>query len=383
MRLLAQFKSFLRLSFIAVIMLLNCARIRIDFATLPDFEASNWERFAGDWARTNQHSGQFRLPLQLKWKYNASGTVGTAILAVDGIAYFTTMDGRLIALDIVTGKKIGHRKIGVDATCVYHDSCLFIALRYGDKTLYKYQLNKGKFLWKIDAGDIATEPLVVDQYIIVTALYNHVDLYHISNGVRLWQTKTDDQIRSSPAYRNGVIVFGCDDGNVYAVNPSDGKIRWKFKTSASVTATPAIGDSVVYVGSSDNHFYAIHLCSGKLIWQFATNGQILQASAVNDSLVIFGSSDGQLYCLNRATGTLRWSFPAKSIISTAPLIAGSFVLFGSLDQHYYAIDLATGSERWKYKTNGRVRTAPVIWKNYLIAGSENNELYIFSFAEEK
>ncbi len=366
----------------AIAVLLNCARIRIDFAALPDIDAPNWEQFAGSMARTNSYPGELKLPLRLKWKYNTAGTVGNTILAANGIAYFTTMDGRLIAVDIATGKKIGHRKIGVDATCTYHDSCLYLALRYGDETLFKYDLTKGKYQWKIDAGDIASEPLVVDQYIIVTALYNHVDLYQSKNGVRIWQTKTEDQIRSSPAYRSGVIVFGCDDERIYAVNRSDGKIRWKFKTGASVLATPALGDSIVYVGSGDNQFYAIHLFSGKMIWQFGARGRIVHAAAVNDSLAIFGSTDGRLYCLNRATGALRWSFQAQSIISTSPMICGNLVFFGSMDQHYYAVDLETGSVQWKYKTNGRVRTTPVIWQNYLICASENNELYIFSFAEE-
>ncbi len=360
----------------------GCARIRINFATLPDITAPNWEQFGGDLARTNNYPIQLRLPLRLKWKYNTSGTVGSTILAVDGIAYFNTMDGRLFALDIASGKKIGHRKIGNDATCAYRDSCLFIALRYGDETLFKYYLPRGKYLWKIDAGDIASEPLIIDQYIITTALYNHIDLYNATTGVRIWQTKTDDQIRSSPAYRSGVVVFGCDDGNVYAVNRSNGMIRWKYKTGGSIAATPAIMDSIVYVGSSDRNFYAMDLLTGQLIWRYATRGQILLGSAVNNDRVIFGSNDGQLYCLDRTTGTLRWTFQAQSLVSTPPLIAGNLVLFGAMDQHIYALDLATGAEQWKFKTNGRVRTALVVWQNYLIATSENNQLYIFSFAEE-
>lgn len=360
----------------------NCAKIKINFDTLEKSNFPNWEMYGGNPARTNVYPGDISLPLELKWRYNATSAVGKTILVIDGIVYFTTMDGRLYALDIETGKKIGNRKINVDVTSAYSNTSLLIALRYGDETLFKYNLKQAKNEWKIDAGDISSEPLVLDNSIAVTALYQHIDLYGLSDGSRIWQTKTDGQLRSSPAFHNGIIVFGCDDGLVYAVDKTSGIIRWKFKTNANVQATPAIKDTTVYIGSSDNNFYAIDLKSGNLVWSYKAEGQILHAPAVNDSMVIFGSTDSQLYCLNRLSGEKIWSFEAESVISTSPLICHHKVFFGSLDQHYYAVDIKTGEEIWKYKTRGRVKTTPVIWGNYLIGASENNNLYIFSTAEE-
>ncbi len=367
---------------IILILLLNCARIKIKFDALEKFDFANWEMNGGNPARTNVYAGDISFPLNLKWRYSASSALGMSILAIDGFVYFTTMDGRLFALDIQTGKKIGHRKTVIDATCAYRDTSLFLALRYGDETLFKYNLKRNKNDWKIDAGDIASEPLILDHEIAITALYNHIDLYRISDGSKIWQTKTENQIRSSPAYHKGIIVFGCDDGFVYAVDKMSGQIRWKFKTNASVSATPAIQDTLVYIGSSDKNFYAIGINSGKPIWSYQTAGQILLASAVNDHVVVFGSNDSQLYCLDRLTGKKIWAFEAESIISTSPLITNSKIIFGSFDYHYYALDLSTGEEIWKYKTKGRVKTAPVIWGNYLIGASENNYVYIFSTSEE-
>lgn len=368
---------------IIFVLLAHCARIKIKFDTLEKLGLPNWEMSGGNPARTNVYFGEISFPLSLKWRYSASSALGTTILAIDGIIYFSTMDGKVFALDIKTGKKIGHRKTGVDATCVYRDSSIFLALRYGDDTLFRYNLNRAKNNWKIDAGDIASEPLILDHEIAITALYNHIDLYNISDGSKIWQTKTDDQIRSSPAFHKGIIVFGCDDGFVYAVKKIGGQIYWKFKTNASVAATPAIQDTIVYIGSSDNNFYAIGIKSGKSIWSYPTAGQVLLAPAVNDRVVIFGSNDRHLYCLDRLTGKKIWSFEAESIIGTSPLITNSKVIFGSFDYHYYALDLNTGEEIWKYKTKGRVKTAPVIWGSYLIGASENNNVYIFSATEEK
>jgi len=339
--------------------------------------------YGGNPARTNHYPGDMSLPLKLIWKYNASSAIGKTILVVDGIVFFNTKDGRIYALNIKDGDKLGHKKTEVDATSAYKDTSVYIAYRYGDFTLLKYNLKEAKIDWRIDAGDIASEPLMLDDGIVITALYKHIDFYSLIDGARIWQTKTDDQIRSSPAFNQGTIVFGCDDGYVYAVGEMIGESKWKFQTNASVQATPAIKDTIVYIGSSDYYFYAISLKTGKLVWKHKTNGQILHAPAVNDDIVIFGSTDSRLYCLNRLSGKEIWIFQAKSVISTSPLICNNTVLFGSLDQHYYAVNLETGYEIWKYKTRGRVRTAPVVWGKYLIGAAENNTIYAFSSSEEK
>jgi len=374
--------KYIKFFLVVIILFINCARIKINSEVFEKISIPNWKMYGGNPARTNFYPGTISLPLKLTWKYDASSAIGKTIIVIDSLVYFTTMDGRLYALDIKTGEKIGHKKINVHAACAYQDNSIVIAYRYGDNTLFKYNLKRAKYDWKIDAGDITSEPLLLENSIVITALYNHVDLYNATDGSRIWQIKIEDQIRSSPAFHQGIIVFGCDDGLLYAVDKLYGEILWKYKTNASVEATPAIKDTIVYIGSSDKNFYAINIKTGKLIWSFKTGGQIFHSPAVNDSVVTLGTTDSQLYCLDRFSGKKIWSFEAKSVISTSPLISNNKVFFGSLDHHYYAVDLTSGKEIWKFKTKGRVKTAPVIWGNYLIGASENNHVYAFSTAEE-
>jgi outer membrane protein assembly factor BamB len=374
--------KFIKIALLITLILAGCSKIKIvHFASDPPI-IKNWEMYGGNAARTNFYPGNISLPLKLKWRYDATSAIGKTMLAVDGILYFTTLDGRLYAVDIASGKKIGQKKINFDAAPACQDTNLILGLRYGDETLFKYNLKTAKYEWKIDAGDIASEPLVLDENIIITALYNHIDLYDAKNGTKIWQTKTPDHIHSSPAVKHDKIIFGCDDGFVYAVEKLTGSIIWKFKTSASIQATPVIGDSIVYVGSLDKKLYAISLGNGKLIWSFQAGGQLFEAAALHNEFVIFGSTDSKLYCLDRTSGKETWTYEAKSVISTSPLICQDKVFFGSLDNFYYALDLKTGNELWKYETKGRIRTNPVIWGNYLIGASENNYVYVFSPEQE-
>ncbi len=84
-----------------------------------------------------------------------------------------------------------------------------------------------------------------------------------------WKFPTGDRVISSPVFKDNVIYFGGDDGNVYAVDAATGRQIWKRATNGPVPATPAIADGTVYVGSYDGKFYAFNAQTGALKWKFA------------------------------------------------------------------------------------------------------------------
>lgn len=84
-------------------------------------------------------------------------------------------------------------------------------------------------------------------------------------GTARWTFRAGAGVRSSPAVATGgerdVIVFGADDGFVYAVEDagSEPVLLWTFDTGASVgSASPSIGqDGTVYVGNEAGVLFAI------------------------------------------------------------------------------------------------------------------------------
>ena len=376
--------SKLTVSFIIMLTLCSCSRIVIKDVNLERDVVNDWPMYGNNPQRTNKYSQSIKLPLELIWCEKTTAAVEKSILAIDSVIYFGTLNERLSAIHIGTKKKVGKKKIDFPATCAYYNNHLIVARRYGNNTLYNLNLINGKTNWKINAGDIESEPLVVDNNIIITALYNHIDSYEFDTGTKLWTFKTDDQIRSSPAIIKNTLIFGCDDGNVYAIDKNNGKLLWKFATEASVQATPAIDiqNNYVLIGSSDFNFYALSIKYGTEIWRFQTNGQILNGAAIKNNKVIFGSTDNNVYCVDIQSGELYWNFTANSVVSTSPIISGDIVFWGSLDHNFYANNINNGKLLWKYKAKGRIRTTPVVWCNYFIGASENNYLYVFRTEED-
>ena len=72
----------------------------------------------------------------------------------------------------------------------------------------------------------------------------------------MWNFSTGNIIDSAPFVADGVVCFGSEDGNVYALNATTGVKIWSFTTQSAVESSPSIVNGVVYVGSDDNNVYA-------------------------------------------------------------------------------------------------------------------------------
>ncbi|HKE42674.1 MAG TPA: PQQ-binding-like beta-propeller repeat protein, partial [Casimicrobiaceae bacterium] len=230
-----------------------------------------------------------------------------------------------------------------------------------------------------------------------------------------WSFPTGDRIVSSPVYKDGVIYFGSDDGNVYAVDAVDGHQVWKQKTGGPVSSTPAVGGETLYVVSYDGRLYALDLRTGATRWKFATGGErrfeakglhgmqpktqtiadvfdvFLSSPVLADGGVYFGSGDGHVYALDAATGDLRWKFETGDVVHASPAYADGVIFIGSWDSYFYAIDARTGSEKWRFHggedplIHNQVgfQSSPAVINGMVYTGCRDSNLYALDAATGK
>src|SRR5450759_114428 len=63
----------------------------------------------------------------------------------------------------------------------------------------------------------------------------------------LWNYTTGNEVYSSPSIVHGVVYISSADGNVYALNATNGTQLWNYATQG-FGSSPAIVNGVVYVG---------------------------------------------------------------------------------------------------------------------------------------
>ena len=52
-----------------------------------------------------------------------------------------------------------------------------------------------------------------------------------------WKFPTGDRVVGSPVWSDGIIYFGGDDGNIYAVDSKTGRQLWKHATGGPAPST--------------------------------------------------------------------------------------------------------------------------------------------------
>jgi outer membrane protein assembly factor BamB len=230
-----------------------------------------------------------------------------------------------------------------------------------------------------------------------------------------WSFATGGRVISSPVTEDGVIFFGSDDGNVYAVNAGSGQQIWKRATGGPVPATPAVANGFVYIGSFDGKFYALDARTGAPKWKFVTGGErqfeakgihgwqpknqtipdpfdiYLSSPVVVNGTVYFGSGDGNVYAVDAASGDLRWKFAASDVVHASPAYAEGVVYAGSWDSYFYAIDAASGKEKWRFHggedplIHNQVgfQSSPAVVNGVVYTGCRDSNLYAIDAATGK
>ncbi|MFO1338366.1 MAG: PQQ-binding-like beta-propeller repeat protein [Burkholderiaceae bacterium] len=224
-----------------------------------------------------------------------------------------------------------------------------------------------------------------------------------------WSFATGDRIVGSPAFADGVVYIGSDDGKLYALDAATGRQRWQHRTGGPVSSSPAVAGGLVYVLSYDGRLHALDAASGAMRWKFATEGErrfearglngmqprgqtfadpfdcYLSSPVVAGGAVLFGSSDGHVYALDAASGALRWKFRTGDVVHASPAVADGRVFVGSWDGRFYALDLASGRELWHHEggvdplmhNQQGYQASPAVSGDMVYTGSRDAHVYAF------
>lgn len=346
---------------------------------------NDWNMYGGDIGRTNVAREALLPPLTMMWEYDASaGFSPYSVTVADHLLFAGNLQGEVHAVDVLTGKGTGVRDFGtaIVGAPVVNANMIFVALANEEESFLDYNLEHGAVEWSDKLGAIESSPLLIDQRFYIASLQGKVTCVDKNNGSMPWiytvpQSKKGNLIHSSPASDGNILVFGCDNGNVYALDIRNGNLKWMAATNGSVLASPSVNDGKVFVGSLDNTFYAFDLETGKEVWRRPLGAKIYSSQAVDDHHVFVGTVGRILYCLKKENGEVVWTYVANGAFNSAPLVAGKVVYAGCIDKNLYAFDTDSGKLLWQYKTAGRIKTMPVIRNQQLFLLAEDHSIFAF------
>ena len=116
-------------------------------------------------------------------------------------------------------------------------------------------------------AEILAEPLVAGGKVFSANGLGVVSAYTMT-GKKLWSFTAGDAVYSSPVMAEGKVVFGCNDGWLYALDAATGKLAWVNKDGTyTVESKPFVWNGKVYYGAWDQYIRCVNAKDGKLVWQ--------------------------------------------------------------------------------------------------------------------
>jgi outer membrane protein assembly factor BamB len=200
------------------------------------------------------------------------------------------------------------------------------------------------------------------------------------NGRKEWRFKTTGPVNSAPGFWNDLVLFGDDDGRLYAVSIPDGKEAWRAELGSEILSAPSVSGDRVYVATADGKVAALNAADGRILWEggrkneftgrikFTIRGNASPAPDPAGDRIFVGYSDGVLQSLSAAGGKVLWE---KNLVSDfkdgrerakgfsdvdgTPLVEGDRVYVATFDGGLFALGKQNGAVVWSRPQGSGVR----------------------------
>lgn len=198
-----------------------------------------------------------------------------------------------------------------------------------------------------------------------------------------WRFPAGGGIQSTPAFDGQRLIFGSNDGNLYAVKAADGRQAWKLAVGSAVVTSPLLQAGTVYAGTAAGRLLAVQPATGALVWQKELGEGILGTPALEGGKLYVSTASGWVYALNAADGSQIWRYWAGGALRTGPAVGGGAVYVGGWNQSLQAIEAATGKLRWRQPIGKNIyfspaNGTPVYHQGRVYVTAPNNTLYAFA-----
>jgi outer membrane protein assembly factor BamB len=195
-----------------------------------------------------------------------------------------------------------------------------------------------------------------------------------------WRNSYSDAVTSSPAVSGGLVLFGCRDGNVYALERGSGELLWRYTAAAGVGASPAVLGERLIVADYNGWVYALTAKSGSEIWKRRLPAKIVSSPEVMEDRVLVGCMDGYAYCLSAVDGNVYWKKKTNGRIRGSPASSEGAFFVPSYDGHLYALSAASGDLLWRSALGGPVSSSPAASKGSVVVGAPDGTVHCLESA---
>lgn len=173
-----------------------------------------------------------------------------------------------------------------------------------------------------------------------------------------------------PMFRGNHYLTGNNDEIV----PDQASLNWYFHAPSSLYY-PVPHKDMVLVGCLDGYLYALDKITGDVVWKCNLNYPVIRSSVTYKDYVLIAAGD-YIFCIHRVTGKILWSRKeGVSVQLSTPIVINDIVYYGSR-KFFYARRIRNGELIWENKDVHIYGGTPIYWNEriFFISKDYNNKV---------
>ena len=274
------------------------------------------------------------------WKIEvADDSFSAPPLFADSLVVVGSTKGTLYAYDAATGKEKWTHKVGdyIQGTANRVDlpggnKKGIVAISQTDGALHCVEIDTGKALWTTGPLERCDgSPGAANGRIILGSCASALHVFSVEKRAKTADIPLggDSQVAGGVAVVENMAFAGTRNGSVCAVDVAGNKVVWTNRDSRrQAFTTPAVNGRFVIFGSDDGKVYALRRDTGAKVWDFDTGDKPSSPVIAGHRVVV--SSGGSLFLLDLEKGGKVWTVRVSDEI-TSPAIVGGMVIVGADD----------------------------------------------------
>ena len=320
-------------------------------------------------------------PFTVLWERDTPGVMLAPPAIVDGLAYITTEDGIVSALDATSGETVWGYEIGSpsDSAPAVSENSVFVGAR--NHRLLALDRGSGQLRWERNLGNIVLgSAIVADGTVYIGSTNSRLEALDAATGEQRWSARIKGWVVGHPASDDSVVAAASLGERFITVDPDTGRRRLVFYAGTPVVGGPVIADGRAYFVTNRGGIWAVDPTAVSrpfsrfayvakfnffywrllkdppqqtgTLWVGSARGRVKYSPVYASGNLVVVNEKGVVRVLDGATGAELWERALEAEVSAEPVAAGDVVLIATAAQRLVALSIESGEVEWEYALDG-------------------------------
>lgn len=262
-----------------------------------------------------------------------------------------------------------------------------------DGRLVKLDIATGRELWRTEAGQILSAGVGVGEgLVLVGTPKGELLAYKSADGMLAWKARLSGEILVPPVAAGGTVAARSNDGRIALFDARDGKQRWvNSRVLPTLTLREqghlALSDRALFAGNAGGKLSALSLVNGAPLWEanialprgvteLERIADVVGPLALDERLACAAAYQGRVACVDRITGNGAWARELSSLRGVD--MDARYVFVGDDHGILLAYERQRGGNAWKQdKLRDRRLSSPVaVAGRYVAVGDYQGQIHL-------